>query len=366
LPIEVESVFHKMIAKNPADRFQSMGEVADALQRVEDGNATLAVVEARQRALTWSQQRLVWTSATLACAGVCILLLVLWWPRGNDQEPLNDPGRPIADRDAVAATSPTDDPLSKDPEESGQQGLESESPIRDVAERILALGGTVDLVAGQEMLTGLAASERLPSGQFDILRITLADRAVQDSDLAEIGKLTTLQYLNLANSNVSSAGIRFLAGSPELRTLYLSTTRVDNSGMAVIAQLPVLEELDIRNTPVDDVGVAQLSHCRSLRTLRLGEGQPLTSGALASLAEMTWLTSLGLRGAPVDDNGVQQISTLAGLTWLDLGSTNITDGAGPHLMQFAQLSHLLLDGTGVTSDQIEALRRSLPQCEITD
>jgi hypothetical protein len=114
-------------------------------------------------------------------------------------------------------------------------------------------------------------------------------------------------------------------------------------------------DLDLRNTEVADVtplaGLTNLTYL-DLEGTRVADVTPL--------AGLTNLTSLDLRNTKVAD--VTPLAGLTNLTYLDLWGTRVADVTP--LAGLTNLTNLYLWGTQVTAQAVDALRESLPNCDI--
>lgn len=357
---ELQAVFRKMVSKDPAQRYQTMEEAAEALRRarVVQASPGLAADSATKR----SRSPRSIAAVTLGAAVIAIISVIAG--RGREQAGPDD-GAPDIAQEEGGQVRPDHGLASHGATSESESGPPQRSGTHSLAAALIQRGGTLDVLAEGEGHAGIDSADGLPDTEFDILRVTLAGTQFGDSDLAFVAQTPELEYLNLAGTHVTSRGIAFLTAASSLRTLYLSNTAIDNAALPTIAALPRLEELDLRGTRVEDEGIAHLLECRSLRTLRLGEGQPLTEGVVQSISRISWLKSLGLRDVPVRNESIKHLQKLEGLEWLDLGSTEITGDSSPSLMEMPHLLQLYLDGNQFTMGEIEKLRRSLPGCEIS-
>jgi hypothetical protein len=76
--------------------------------------------------------------------------------------------------------------------------------------------------------------------------------------MAEIGKLTNLESLNLGYTTVGDAGLINLSGLTKLTTLLLDTVDLTDAGVTHVAGLKGLKQLDLYHTLVTDQGFQQL------------------------------------------------------------------------------------------------------------
>jgi hypothetical protein len=107
----------------------------------------------------------------------------------------------------------------------------------------------------------------------DVTTVTL--RGATDAALAQVGRLTCLQTLELNSKQppLSDAGRAHLEGLTNLSVLDLSATRVSDAGLAHLKRLTSLSELDLDDTKVSDAGLVYLARLTSLSVLNLGAGR---------------------------------------------------------------------------------------------
>lgn len=89
-----------------------------------------------------------------------------------------------------------------------------------------------------------------------ILRTVSAPERCDDAVLAALKPVADLIVdAELARTRISDAGVKTVAGFPNLRSLDLSHTAVTSAGLAPLESLPKLESLNLTSTAVDDQGV---------------------------------------------------------------------------------------------------------------
>ena len=112
-----------------------------------------------------------------------------------------------------------------------------------------------------------------------ILRTVSSPDRCNDAVLAALQPVADLIVdVELARTKITDAGLRTLAGFPNLRSVDLSHTAVSSRGLAPLASLNKLETLNLTSTDVDDEGVQPFRRKPGLRHLylfatRSSEGQ---------------------------------------------------------------------------------------------
>lgn len=170
------------------------------------------------------------------------------------------------------------------------------------------------IIAGRTIPVDVAELDLRESGISDISALsslinltTLSLRSNQVSDISSLKDLTNLTLLSLRSNQVSD--INALGGLTNLSKLYLDDNQV--SDISILAGLTNLTELDLSNNSIRDIHV---------------------------LSGLTNLSELYLNG-----NQISDVSALYGLE---------------------HLTKLILNDNPVSSEQLDALRASLPDCSI--
>lgn len=173
----------------------------------------------------------------------------------------------------------------------------------------------------------------------EITEVYWLDPKLTDDKLEVLRGLPSITKLELAGSQVSSAGLAHISGLPNLYTLHLANTKVDDKGLAHLGGLKNLGILSLDRTGVTDGGLELLGRMRQLERLYL-DGTALTDKGLAHLA------------------GLNQLKELSAV------DTKITDAGLKHLTGLKGLEMLKVYNTEVTREGMEELHRTLPQCVI--
>ena len=105
----------------------------------------------------------------------------------------------------------------------------------------------------------LATNFKTP--RVDVFRIDAysAPRPVDDALLAQIGTLTTLQYLRVGrNAQITDAGLAHLGRLHHLKWLWLTHSPITDEGLAHLTGLSELKFLLVLSPKVTDAGVQKL------------------------------------------------------------------------------------------------------------
>ena len=152
--------------------------------------------------------------------------------------------------------------------------------------------------------------------------------------ISTLRNLTNLQTLNLSGNNISDiSALESLTNLKTLKTLHLSSNKI--SDISALANLTNLQTLDLSGNGISDISA--LGSLTNLTELDCSYNKIIYIG-IGALANLTNLQTLNLSG-----NGISDISALANLSGLRL---------------------LYLSKNNLTEQQVEELRRKLPQAEI--
>ncbi|HVR87724.1 MAG TPA: hypothetical protein VMU54_25580 [Planctomycetota bacterium] len=147
------------------------------------------------------------------------------------------------------------------------------APPADAAalQKINALGGGA---------MPLAANTNLISVNFSLAGLKIDDAALESLK----GVSEQLVWLNLANTSVTDAGMKSLAGFKNLRRLHLEKTAVGDEGLAPLKSLGELTYLNLYSTKVTDKGLASITGLKKLKNVYLWQ-TAVTDGGAAELAK---------------------------------------------------------------------------------
>ena len=118
--------------------------------------------------------------------------------------------------------------------------------------------------------------------------------------------------------------LRCLRVLSRVEYLWVAETNITDQGMHEIGELRDLRVLSLIHTKISDQGLRQLKELRELRALHLG-GTKVTDAGLQDLSEMEKLELLGLNGTDVTDKGLDAVAQHKSLRHLDVAKTKVTD-----------------------------------------
>ena len=195
--------------------------------------------------------------------------------------------------------------------------------IREAAKWLLTMGGKFTVAKGT-LQSDVLAERDIPPGKFDIIGIALDKRdpklpAPADTDFQFLRGIKSLRTVVLNVTGYGDAALAFLADDPDLTTVHLSGPTNLTDGV--------------------------LSH--------LNAGAKITDFALTSAGNFT-------------GKGLRRMNWLPVLTMADFSGSELTDEGLKELSAARRLQSLNVRGTKVTPAGIEAFKKVLPKCLVSE
>ena len=302
IPVSLERICLKAIAKQPENRFSTAGDFAIALRQ----------------AVKYSQRNF-WPQRAAMAAACVIASLGGWWIVHS----YRSAWRTVEQSTTASQQLGTDVLNNLDTE----FGAKSENIQITAAKQVTATPAPdlpsvastpvhepvrISFTTSSLDLSGRSLTDedfRVISGAFTLRSLDLSGTPTTDAQLQILGSLATLERLDLSRTQISDKSLSALTGMPALQYLSLAGTSVTDKGMRDLTSLH-LRELDISRTSVTSKGVAQLcgptpSDCM-LEVLKISETK-VDSRLLPIMGQLKRLRELDLSGTEIS---VEQLDEL--------------------------------------------------------
>jgi len=367
IPEALVEIVNRLLAKDPAGRFQTATELAERLEQQlaqldepapsspSGGHVGGAITEQlreespRLNALGAPRKKAQLRRSLLGLGVAAALVAALGgYLALGPADRLSPPEESGNGQEQAKAEAP---PPASPPEESGNgQKARPIDPDRRAAKYVLSTGGTVWVNGGTGFHGGTAfpseqgqkikAAADLPREPFRLTAVVLdGSRQVTDAGLAILRDCKNLALLKLVNTPVTDAGVTHI---PNCRELWLQKTRL-----------------------FTDAALAHLPDCKGLWQLHLVLLPKVTDAGLVHLKDCESLTFLNLDSTPVTDAGLVHLKHCKKLIDLLLhNNKRITDAGLVHLKSCKNLKAVNLRATSATAAGIDELKKALPQCKI--
>lgn len=169
-------------------------------------------------------------------------------------------------------------------------------------------------------------------------RLSLSSTPVSESCFPQLAECASLESLTLDNNNrlmgVGFSEMLRLGKFERLRELSFNETGFGYHGFDELHRLSQLEHLSAANTEVTDAALDGIRSCHNLRSLNLSHNNWLSNDGLQRLAALRNLEELNVSDCGgVGDGGLQYLRRHEQLRWLSLQGTGCTLAGARHLKE---------------------------------
>lgn len=205
------------------------------------------------------------------------------------------------------------------------------------------------------------------------LKMLSLSKGLNDERLAQLTGLVELEYLQTNLAQVSDEGIKPLAQLKQLKTVkfFHPGKSFSGAGLAHLAELPKLQSLTVAGSlAFNDDGIAAVAKLTGLKEFRTWHAGGTDAG-IKKLKSLKNLKSfyVGQRlaykpPACPTDKTIGILVEMKSLESLQLDEARLTFTALHRLKQLPALKKLTLGGIDITREEVQRLRRELPQVKI--
>ena len=153
-----------------------------------------------------------------------------------------------------------------------------EAPVSDgekAAIAKLSSGEGIGDKSSAPLVMTLAQNTKLIYANFRLI-----GKDVNDGHLAPLADIQNLSELDLANTQITAAGLGYVKGNKNLTKLSLANTSIDDAALKQIKGLTNLMSLNLYNTKVTDAGLASLKDMKFLRKVYAWQSGVTEAGAV--------------------------------------------------------------------------------------
>jgi len=152
-----------------------------------------------------------------------------------------------------------------------------EAPVSDAEKAAIAKlssGEGIGEKYSAPLVMALAQNTKLIYANF-----RLVGKNVRDEHLAPLADIQNLSELDLANTQITAAGLKHISNANNLTKLSLANTSLDDAALKQIEGLNNLMSLNLYNTKVSDAGLASLKNMKFLRKVYAWQSGVTEKGA---------------------------------------------------------------------------------------
>jgi len=244
--------------------------------------------------------------------------------------------------------------------------------LQDKGAKVTEVKGVVTGIALSDT-SKLADADFKQLGKLTQLKTLDLNGGLTDERLALLTGLTDLEYLQTNLAQISDKGLKPLGQLKSLKTLkfFHPGKEFTGSGLAHLVDMPNLERLTVAGSlSFNDDGMAAVGKLTRLQEFRMWHAGPTQEG-IKHLKELKNLKSLylgqrltyKLPACPTDET-IPILVELKSLESLQLEEARLSYKALAQLKQLPNLKKLTLGGIDIPKDDVDQLRKELPQTKI--
>ena len=367
IPEQLDVLLQQMLAKDPAQRVDSMAQVRQRLAGLADdrqsGRPGVVIVKSQAKS-SGSKSSGINRRWLVAGIGLIAIAFVAIWGRSWFSD---KPDKQDLDREVAAwalRAGGTVEVKTKD----GTLELidESELPQSDIT--IVGLDLTTAIVDNIERAVRIRNLKRLKAAysyvdantvqsivELPLTELALKGCTLRDKELSLIAGMTQLRELDVSDNDIGDNGVAHLSRLKNLTTLSLGGTELSDAGLEYVLKIPTLQRLDLSDTSIAGTSIPKLKGLPALSAMDLG-GLTISPAVARSLAEMSNLRLLQLDHCKIGDAAVAELAKLPKLRMLYLEKTQLTGVGLQAIGHMKSLKHLDISNCAIPAASVAKLK----------
>jgi len=145
------------------------------------------------------------------------------------------------------------------------------------------------------------------------------------ASLFGLGKLTSVQSLDLRALQVGDDTLLFIAKLENLEEIHIRSTLVTNAGIAFLKRCKNLKIVELQDTEISRGCTEHFKEMGNLRSLRIFRAKEFGAEAILELGVLTNLETLELRGMNCSNEALKALKSLTALKTLELSELTDVD-----------------------------------------
>ena len=419
IPDKLAGILERLLAKNPSERYEDPGQLAQALESFTKGSNLGALTRKTEQQVISAPGRdqRKWRLITAAAVVVTLLLTVFTLQLATNKGEITitsfDPaleiiikrnGRIVDDfelRQRPQSTSYFAGEYEVEIKGGAPDGAtikngrfkltrgksvlveivhaktvdttQSTHSDRAAAEWVLSVGGMLslkNLSSNEIKLIEVKLKNMLPTEPFEVQVVSFGDlynrKKVNDNNIINLNSLSRLTSLNLTQTEVTRHGISQLASLPSLNRIMMPY-KFDERELGCLSQLRDLIQVELSTPNYTDACIIHLNKIPQLKRLEFMKTAITDQGfkqlSAQQLSSIRLCENFELNEVALEH--LQNFPKLIDVTLIGNRTGRVLSDSGlMHLQKLKQLRHVSLINTNVTVAGIAALKQALPDCKV--
>jgi serine/threonine protein kinase len=352
-PVGLETIVARALAKDPADRFQTLKEMLSAIENYKKAT----IIRVKGPSLFESKIVNLGLLAVLLIGLAVAIVSITSNQSTNTSKP-----------EPVSQAAP---PATLEKSKGAKTHIVFSRPETDVMFKAV--------IQAHPNVTDITVDKLGDAEEFT---------DITDEALTPLKKFYQLGYLNLADChNITAKGLENIVDLPNLRTLEIKDTYLGDEAMPLIARMKLttlnlartkvtdqgllsfrsdgpLEDLNLKENKISDEGLKHIGKLRNLRKLCLDGCPSISDQGVAEISNLN-LWALRLKGAGITSKVAKSLLRMKKLKELSIGETDIDDEGLLQLSKLKDLVYIEIQKCPrLTESGIEKFRRLSPKCRL--
>lgn len=410
VPNTADIVLQKMLAKKPEDRYQSMNELADELERCTQGydiapltppvNLPAAVASpdaashstnsltihtststtgmpsgvtknAEKEKLPLRRKTPVWIPIAASIVAIAAVGGIAWYLNNERLTASNEPeiekAIPPAEPNPTPATPSAIAPAPLPSSTGSSSARPTPTGLASATRPTISVQGNTPPVPELTPTDDRGvAFYSLGKGYHLVVydHIDSESREVKATVDLPPNSFTVMAILTPSPNLSIGDLLTRVAAARSLSGISFKGAIIPPGSLESITGFAKMQTLIFNDSTLDDAQLKSIETVSTLRQLELAQCTHVTTAALDTIARLIGLLHLNLAGMKVNDADLAKLAGISGLRTLNLENASLTDAAVATLSGFTNLQSLTIRGTQISPDGRQRLASALPSCKI--
>lgn len=185
----------------------------------------------------------------------------------------------------------------------------------------------------------------------------LCNEEISDVQLGPLAGLTNVEVLDLDGNIISGTGMDVAQSMKQLKKLSLSVNPLTDKGVETISKLDQIENLEIKETKLSADAVAKLGNMQHLKKLEMDDCH-ISPSSIQYLSGMSSLDTLAVSGVgDLDDRSFARLRDMPKLVTVDVSKTRVSGEAFENPLLLPGLREIAFKRNGMNDRSFKAISK---------